>query len=290
MMNVLELIEDFGKKENSLHKREFISPVHGNDTVVMKLDGIVFTFGIDRREPGWYKFRPTKKNRARKVSEADFSEREAYLKKLPQIRVYSCYREDTKIFGLPMKNNKVGLSYQRLVPVYLPDDMPMDFDRILCRFDGANLWYEDLDMSNDPTKASYLRDSLTESVKPEVIKFSGLSLEERAAYAVRYKIVLERKKEQERLAHKEKLRTLEGQIEFHGGRMINCNERSDHIEVEIEVDGQSFRSYVSKDESHHVITAGICLDGMDKAYDVTSLISVFREGVNRGLIHRTLYR
>lgn len=289
-MNILDLIKDFGEKEDSLHKREFISPVHGNDTVVMKLDGIVFTFGISRRKPGWYKFRPTKNDRAQKIGEADFMEREAYLKKLPQIRVYSCYREDTKIFGFPMKNNKAGLSHQELVPVYLPDDQPMDFDRLLCRFDGVNVWFENLDIANDPMKANYLRDCLAVSVLPKNIKFSGLSLEEKASYAVRHKILLELKKEQERLAEKEKLKTLEGQIEFHGGKMLNCTERSDHIEVEIEVEGQSFRSYVSKDEHHHVVTAGICLDGMDEAYDVTSLISVFREGINRGLIHRTLHR
>jgi len=282
-MNVLDLISKLGEEENSLRKREFISPVYGNDTVVMKLDGIIFRLGISQKEAGWYKFKPVNDTRARKIADADFSEIEAYLKKLPQVRVYSSYREGDKIFGFPMKNNKAGLSYHDLVPVFLPDDQSMDFDRLLCRFDGVSLWYEGTDVTNDPMKADYLRDSLAEHTNPKKIRFSGLSLEEKAAYSLRYEVDV-------KLKEKQKMKTLEGQIEFQGGKLLKYNERSDHIEVEIEVDGQSFRSYVSKDEHHHVITAGICLDGMDDTYDITSLISVFREGINRGLIHRTLHR
>jgi hypothetical protein len=286
-MDVLGLIGKLGKKENSLVEREFISPVCGNDTVVMKLDGIIFRLSISKLDPGWYKFRPIDSRRARVVYKAEYDEIEAYLKKLPQIRVSSCYREGNKIFGFPLKNNKAGLPYDTLVPVFLPDDQPMDFDRLLCRFDGVNLWYENLDTNNDPFKSYYLRESLVEGTLPKNIHQSGLSLEEKAAYYLRFDVdVTLKKKREEQL----KLKTLEGQVAFQGGKLLSYSEKSDHLEIEIEVEGQRFRSYVSKDEYHRVITAGICLDGMDESYDLTSLISVFREGIKRDLIHKTLNR
>jgi hypothetical protein len=281
MRDVLDLISKFGEKENTLTSRVFVSPVFDNDTVVMRLDGVIFNFRIARQEPGWYKFRPRNNDRARKVGVAEFEDVEAYLRKLPQIRVFSCYREDNKIFGLPMKNNKLGLPHTDLTPVLLPDDMPMDFDSLLCRFDGRNLWYEGVDMNCDPTKADYLRESMEKLRRPQTLDFKGLTTEEKASYTFRFNL-------DKKLKEAMKMNTLEGQIEFQGGKLISYNERSDHIELDIEVDGERFRSYVSKDEHHKVVTAGICLDGMDKDYDLTSLISVFREGMNRGLIHKTL--
>ena len=46
--------------------------------------------------------------------------------------------------------------------------------------------------------------------------------------------------------------------------------------------------YIGKDDNHKVITAGICLNEGDQNFNLKALISVMREGQNRGLIHRTM--
>lgn len=279
MDDVLDLIEGFGEKEKNISYMEFISPVYNNDTVIMSMDGIVLSFKISWYSPGWHRFKPVDYHKAQRIREAELSEIESYLRKLPQIRVCSGYRKDNIIYGYPLKNNKIGILHNNLVQVYLPDDQPLDFDRILCRFDGVNLWYEGLDSSNDPTKSNYLRMALSEQIYPDKIRYSGLTLEERASYALRYS-------HESELKRQEKMKSIQGQVEYHGGKLLSCNERQDHLEVEIEVEGQRFTTYVSKGEGHRVISAGICLEGMDKEFDLTSLVSVYKEGMKRDLIYR----
>jgi hypothetical protein len=278
MDDVLELISQIGKQESSLKKRTFISPVFDNTVVATRVEGMVYTFKIPQTAEGWYQIRPKNKKEAKIVGPAELPEIEGYMKYLEKVRIVLVMKQKGLYLGIPDKINKFGFKMNELQPIYLCDDSPLDFDRVIARFDGANLWFERIDQSNDPSKADYLRTSMIKLVQLEKIKYSGLTVEEKHAYAMRMafdkKFVADLQKD-----------TLKKDVEFAGGKFQIFVEKKDHYSVTYTVDGQSFTSFVSKDPRHMVITAGLCLAGGDRKFDLKSLVTVIREAQHERVVH-----
>lgn len=300
--SALELIEELGKTSNTLQERVFVSPVYRNRWVATRIDKIIYRFKIRNAQPGWYRFQPISQNAAKRIGEAEFSEIEGYLKILDTLRLVMVRREGDVIFGVPFKGNKYGFEPTQIFPVYLAqDDMAMDFDEILCRFDGANVWYETVPMNNDPARSEYLRTALNERTVPGEIEFTGLRFEDKIAYAVRHQLMLDeeeaiRKAEREarkaaQEAHDRELMRnsrvrIQRAVEHGGGVFKSFTERGNNFTVTYTVDGDEYTSQIAKDRNLTVLTAGFCLSGRDRDFDLTSLISVIREGEARGLIYR----
>jgi hypothetical protein len=279
--SVLDLIRKLGEVDNSLTKREFVSPVYKNRHVVARIDKIAYTFSIPETRPGWYKFRPVDRKKARVTSACELLEIETYQKFLQKVRMVLVQRDGDIFYGVPFKSNQQGLDFKLLYPIYLvTDDTAQDFDEVVCRYDGSNLWYQAVEMNNDQAKVEYLRNCLKAITLPKKIEYSGLRFEDKMAYAVRCEID---KKIQERT----KEGRLKHAVEHAGGIFKSFTEKGDHFNVSYEVDGERYTSVIAKNDNLQVLTAGICLNSGDQAFDLTSLISVIREGQNRDLIHRT---
>jgi hypothetical protein len=277
--NVLDLISKIGKKETSLTEQVFISPVFSNTLVATQIEGLIYSFTIPQAtENGWYQIQPVDIKKARIVDRANLMEREMYLKYLDKLRTVIVMKKDGIFYGIPDKANKFRFHINDLLPIFLSDDSPMDFDRVITRFDGANIWFDQVDQGNDPAKAEYLRNCMAKILEPEKLKFSGLTMEERLAYTLRLtldkKLVIDRTKDR-----------LKKDVEFAGASFVKFIERSDHFSVTYKVNNQEFTSYVSKDPVHSVISAGLCLNGNDTRFDLKSLVTVIREGQQRNLIH-----
>lgn len=291
MSDALDLIEQLGKTSNTLNERVFVSPVYRNQWVATRIDSIIYRFKIPRLSPGWYQFQPTSQNSAKRIGEADLMEIEKYLKHFDRFRLVMVRREGDLVFGVPFKSNKFGFDTSQIFPIYLAlDDMALDFDEILCRYDGANVWYEQVPLNNDFSRCDYLRESLSLKVKPSDIKFQGLRFEDKVAYGIRYQLLIEeeerlKKAEEERLLRNTKYR-LKKAVEHGGGTFQDYTERGSNFTVTYNVDGESYTSTIAKDRNLTVLTAGFCLSGHDKDFDLTSLVSVIREGQEKGLIHR----
>jgi hypothetical protein len=277
-MNVLDLISKIGEKETQLLKKVFISPIFSNTVVATNVDGIIYSFFIPRVAGGWYQIQPKDTKTAKIAGPADFSDREKYLKCLDKLRLVLTMRKDGIFFGVPDKANKFGFQVNDLLPVFLCDDTVLDFDRVIARFDGANIWFESVDQGNDPTKADYLRNCMEKVLDPDELKLSGLTLEERLSYTLRLtldkKLIVDKKKD-----------GLKKAVEFAGASFVKFIERSDHYSVTYRVGSEEYTSYVSKDPVHSVISAGLCLQGNDQRFDLKSLVTVIREGQQKGLIH-----
>lgn len=278
MSDVLDLIKQMGEKEAAMS--DFISPIFFNEFVTTRLDGVVYKFKISQKTPGWYKVKPINTKQAKTVCNAELHEIDDYLKRLTKIRLIFVMRKDNVFLAIPEKNNNLNLPINQLISVFLFDDTVLDFDKVICRFDGVNFWYHQNDPTNDPSKSMYLREQLHKITDPKKIAFSGLTTEEKIAYTLRTtidkKLVVDRKKE-----------SLKEDVEHAGGKFIDFIEKNDHFSVTYTVDGDSYTSNVSKNEAHSVITAGICLSGEDRKYDLKSLITVMREGQRERRIHRT---
>lgn len=277
-MSVLDLIKKLGEKESRITDMQFISPIFTNTTVATRIDGIFYKLEIPKAVQGWQKIQPVDIKRARIVAQADLSEIEQYLRHLDKLRITLVMRHDGVYHGVPDKANKYGLDPSELIPIYLSDDTVLSFDRVLVRCDGSNFWFERVDAGNDPAKSEYLRETLKKVMVPDKIKFPGLTFEEKLAYTLR--INLDRGFIEDR-----KKMSLKEDVEFSGGTFVDFTERQDHYTVTYKVDGRDYTSYISKDPRHMVMSAGLCLSGGDKAFDLKSLVTVIREGQHRNLIH-----
>jgi len=277
----LDLVRKIGQEENLVAQGnvEFISPVYENRTIAATVQRLLYKFYIPKIKPGWYIFKAVDFEKAKVVREADFIEIENYLKNFSKIRLTTTHKVDGIYYGLPQKNNSIGKDFKNPVPIYLTDDTIMDFDKIIGRCDGPHIWFESVDIKNDFTKSTYLRESYEKMRSPEDIRFSGLSIEEKLAYAFRFAIDKE-------IKIKMQSKGLEDSVKHAGGNLLSYSELSDSFKVTYTVGRQQFTSYVSKDNGYSVITAGICLSGHDKKFDLASLISVLLQGQREGLINR----
>jgi len=285
MKSAADLVRELGKEEAKIKTGDiqFVAPVFNNRMVVTSLHGLTYKFIIPKIEPCWCFFRATSYERAIFTRAAQIDEIESYLKQCVPIRLVTTYKEGNIYYALPQKNNKLKLPYTNPVPMYLTDDMVMDFDTVVGRFDGENFWFGEIDYKTDSVKTEYLREAFSKLTPPKDLRYSGLTIEEKTAYAFRYATD---KKIKEEMAKRMKKAGLETAINHAGGKLVSYHERSDSFSVTYTVDGQRHTSYVTKDPSHSVITAGICLNGRDRDFDLASLIDVMREGQREGLINR----
>ena len=281
--DVLNLIDEIGEKEQKITDLEFVSPIFNNDIVVTNIDGLIYKLKLKDSSRklglnGWYKIRPIDSDNAEIIGEADIMEREKYLKCLGKLRLTLTLKQDKVFLAIPDKNNKYNISHKELIPVLLYDDSVLDFDRVIARFDGVNVWFESVDLNNDPVKADYLRESLEKFIDPKKIKHPKLTLEEKMSYALRTTF-------DKRFLEDRKEILLKKDVEHAGGKFVRFVERSDHYSVTYKVDGEQFTSHISKD-NHMVIAAGICLEGNDHRFDLKSLVTVVREAKQRRIVHR----
>jgi hypothetical protein len=279
-MSILNLIEALGKKEQAITDQVIVSPVFNNTQIVTKIAGIAYALNIPKLAPAWYNFRPVNLKRANSLGFADLGDVSLYLDKLPKIRVIMVYKKDLVYYGVPLKNNSLGFQPTELIPVFLPGGLITDFSTCICRYDGANIWYQGTDIWNDIARVDYLQQSLEKLTLPESIQFLGMTFEEKIAYSIRFKM-------DATIRESLKEKGIQHDVEFAGGKFIKSIEKDDHFSVTYEVDGEKYTSIVSKGSVRQVLSAGICLSGTDTEYDLKTLVSVIREGQNRELIHRT---
>lgn len=292
--NLLNLIDKIGAQEETITEKIIVSPVFYNKRIVIRIQGIIHYLNIPETEPGWYKFRAINSKQAIVEAPAEIDQIQSYLKHLPKIRFVLVHRKKKSYLGIPMKSNHLGLRVSELFQILLFDDTVTDFSKCICRFDGANAWFESIDISADPSIGDYLNESLRKFRNPSRIKISNLTIEEKIAYNIKYKIEQKIKEEHERLLEEKKKTKIQRDVEYAGGRFIKSDEKSDHFFVTYEIEGEKFNSIVSKDQNHHVITAGICLTDYqtgragDKDFDLKALVSVIKEGQRTSRIHKTL--
>jgi len=158
------------------------------------------------------------------------------------------------------------------IDLRLVDDAEL-FDTIVARFDGNQFWFDEIDPRTDPAVAPYLRQALGAMSEPKSLDRPALAPGHRIAYLLSYNVRLAAMVEDERTRHERRLR---GALEHAGAALRDFTEHRDEYRVTYEVDGQRHVSVVRKDNLT-VQTAGICLSGRDRDFDLASLVGVLRE-------------
>jgi hypothetical protein len=271
--NFDEAFEKLARAEEQFRQSEFLSPVVKGGEVRVRIAGVVCKLRVTPRNfEGWGIFRPLSQATAELVREPGLAERRRYLELFPLVRLVMCQRSAGAWLALPAHRGDSRLQIQGLVPVRFAEEV-QQFDIVRARFDGANFWFESLDPARDPSTAAYLRQSLAALTDPDLLSRSGLTPEERTAYAICYFDLEEARKLSEAEQVEQRLRLA---LEHAGAELVDYLERRDSFRVTYDIGGQRHTSAVRKNDMT-VEVAGICLSGLDQQFDLASLVGVLRE-------------
>jgi hypothetical protein len=261
-------------EEEAFFGSNFLCPVIKNHPLRVKLGGVVLNLKITAPKTrieyeGWGIFKATTISAARYVREASRGEQAQYLKLFPIVRLILCARDEEQWMALAANSGDSRFHIRGLVPVRFAKDL-QTFDTIQTRFDGKNFWFDRIDSSSSRKNAAFLRDSLILETDADSVAISGLTKEEKRAYAIAFLREIENKKDK----NEERIKLA---IERAGAEYRSYVERGSSYMVEYRVDGALHHSVVEKD-TLEVQSAGICLSGGDRAFDLQSLVGVLREG------------
>jgi hypothetical protein len=267
-------------EENVFFGADFFSPVMKHQGIRVRLSGVIMNLSITKPKDfeGWGIFRPLSTNTARFQREPTMQERRGYLDLFPVIRLIVIGRNDKEQWlGVPSNASDTRFNISGHVPIRLASEVQL-FETVLTRFDGTHCWFDETDSASNLRNAAYLRKSFSEELEIGKIESPGLTKEEREAYASALIREIENKRD-----HTEE--QIKAAIERAGAKYRSYVERTDTFTVEFTVDGETHRSVVKKGNLE-VESAGICLSGGDKSFDLQSLVGVIREGAQRRLIVR----
>ena len=277
-----ESLKRLAAAEDQFLANEFLAPVVPGAQIHIRIAAVLCRIRVQPADfEGWGIFRPLSHTEATLVRLAKLAERQRYLDLFPQLRLILVSSSGQGWSGLPAHRGDTRLSIEGCVPVRLPEDAQL-FDVVTTHFDGAHFWYREHDPRRDPTLATYLRQQLDKLTPPEHISRSGLTAEERQAYALCYEPRYQLTEEARRSREEQRLRSA---LEHAGAELKSYVDRQDVYTITYEVDHQRHVSVVSKRDLS-VQTAGICLSGMDAYFDLQSLVGVIREGQSGGDLYR----
>jgi hypothetical protein len=280
--NIHKLIDKLAAEEDSFLKSEFLCPVVRGKPIQVRISGIIMSMrAVPVNFQGWGVFKPISRLLAKHIREPNMAEKRQYLSLFPTLRLILCRQEKDLWFGRPAQLD-TRFHIAGAVPVHLAEEVQM-FDTVCVRFDGSVCWYDEVDPRRSPRTAIYLRESLARLFKPTALQMDELSQEEREAYEIAYNIAYETSEDAKKNRESEKIKTA---LVRAGADYRGHIDRGDTYTIEYLVNGSTHRSVVTKDNLS-VISAGICLSGHDRDFDLQSLVGVIIEGQKRDHIVRT---
>jgi hypothetical protein len=276
--HVNDALERLATAEEQFLTREFLAPVLRRGAVCVRIAGVICRLRVEPSDfEGWGVFQPLAHSHARLVRPARLAERQRYLELFPLVRLILVEKHDDAWLATPAHKADTRLRIDGLVPVRLVEEAE-PFAVIHTRFDGAQFWYDEPDPRRDPATAAFLRQALKRMAPPDQLERSGLTAEERAAYAACYWPRYETSEEARRSREEKRVRQA---LAHAGAEFEQFRERGDVYVVTYRVDGQQHVSTVARNNLG-VQVAGICLSGEDASFDLQSLVGVIREAQGGG--------
>ena len=254
-----------------------LAPVLRGRGVAVRIAGIVCTLSVDVPTfEGWAILQPLATDQAHMVRPATLTEVRAYLRLFPAVGLIALAPRAPGRTWLAAPAHRSDRRFQlpKVVPAGLVEEGTQPFDTIVARYDGRLFWYERRDGRRNPALAAYLREAFSAQIPPADLRKSGLSAEERAAYALHWEAAAHERRDADEAR-------LADALAHAGARLVAYVEREDSYTVAYTAGATRHVSVVAKGDLT-VLTAGICLDGHDRDFDLTSLVGVLREAEGRG--------
>ncbi len=158
--------------------------------------------------------------------------------------------------------------------VVIPDkgeNSALYFTQVSARYDGALYWFDDVDTRADSRTAERLRAQLRERVSPSDLKLPGLTPAARTAYALAAQRAPEFAGYRRHETAQARLRVA---LAFGGGTLYDYADHGDYYQIDWRTRaGEQHTSAIAKHDLI-VMSAGICLSGQDRDFDLQSLVGV----------------
>lgn len=264
-----ELVRRLAAQERALAGTAFVAPLAAGGRVRVRRDDVVFTLRAKEAVPGWRQLRALDGARAEVTGDAEPWQRGDYLARLPALRLV-VLREVGAGTWLALPYN--GSDLLQRFPFRLPLVVRLveggaPFSRVVGRVEGQTVWYDAPDGRADPTVAELLRLELDEGRAAPSL--GGLDQGEAEAFRVLAAARQTAKAESE----SQRMRgLLAAALATAGARLVACQRRGDDWRVTWERAGA--RSTTLVDDRLGVVSAGICLSGADRQFDLTSIVGV----------------
>jgi hypothetical protein len=284
-VDIRRLVQRLAAREDSLRGERFLAPCVGGGQVRVSLDGLVCAFRPRPRGfEGWGIFQPVDETTAELFEEATLAQVAGYLRLLRPLRV----RLAERLRGRSWLAYPVNVEDVRVQPgacvelcVHLVSDGAR-FEGAVAYTDGCNWFYGEADRRADACIAERLRKLLRQGVEPHDINLKGITPEMRAVYALATEFAPEfghvrRRREAERAKQREEKR-LRDALGLNGGALVNYEDDDENWRVVWRTrGGEEHVSTVAKRDLT-VVSAGICLSGYDRDFDLQSLVGVVEKG------------
>jgi hypothetical protein len=307
--DVKNLLERLAEQERSFLNREFFAPVVERGRVQVRIGGAACKLSIEPADfRGYGVFQPTSHTAARLVRRATLAERRAYLGLFPTVRLILCRQSRGTWYGSAGSFGDGRIALAGLAPIALVEEA-QPLEMVCTRFDGTAFWFDEVDPRQDPGTPPYLRAALADRTDPERLARKGLTAEQRAAYELlhwelvygdtshsaegevapepqanaRYRRRSRRDLRPPVEADPVRRRLIET-LSHAGAELVEYLERNDGFRVTFNVNGRRHVSAIEKDDLT-VQSAGICLSGEDRKFDLASLVGVLRESGQEGWMY-----
>jgi len=268
--NPLDILKKVADAEKKAMDERFVAPCVRGGRVRTRIEGLIREFSpVPSNFEGWGIFKPCDVKKAMFLEEAVL-EREDYLNHLQKLRMRLSFRlTGSTWLAYPVNEGDARQRFgeARPVPVFLVDDGG-PFDQILVAFDGASCWFVENDMRGDPQITDRMIDAYNKAVVPKDLQWSGMTPEERICFE------LARNPEMNPEAPKTDEMLIKDALKRGGGSMVSYTDRGTEWAI-CWTDGQGTRhnSTISK-SNLTVVSAGFCLSGTDRRYDLQSLVGI----------------
>ncbi|MBW4682347.1 MAG: hypothetical protein KME19_19845 [Microcoleus vaginatus WJT46-NPBG5] len=277
MTDIRKLLKQISAQEDQLRDTQFLAPCVRGGRVRTKVAGIVRTFTPEPRNfEGWGIFQPTDNKVAKVVEEAELPQVAEYLQHLPAVRLSLAYVLQKQTWlAYPVNESDMlqRIGFVKPVPVYLVSE-GATFEPIIARWDGCSWWFEEIDRRADPMPAEALREALKQVTPPADVHFKGMTPEMRTVYQL---VAQQTKEFAAQMQQQRDEKRLQKALQMGGGQLQQFQDRNDYWIVEWTTgNGEQHTSAISKNDLT-AISAGICLSGLDRNFDLQSLVGVVED-------------
>jgi hypothetical protein len=277
------LIHAMAQQEEQALQTEFFAPCVRGGLLRTRVRQLIYTFkALPDDFEGWGIFLPLNNKQAELLEEASLFQVVDYLQLLKPLRVRLAQQLRGQTWlAYPANESDAEQRFAAARPLLIhlvSEGAP--FEQIIARSDGNAFFFEETDRRSDPIVARTLVAEFANRTPAGALQFAGLTPEMRIAYQLAsqpYEPPARRRQKNLHsaapLPQSDEARLNEA-LKVGGGRLEGFSDRGDYWTVEwTSRNGQQHTSAIGK-EDLTVISSGICLSGMDRDFDLQSLVGV----------------